>query len=54
MVRLAAGFFIVAIVAAVFAFTSIATSLAGVAKVFFVVLLVLAGISLLFGRRFVA
>jgi uncharacterized membrane protein YtjA (UPF0391 family) len=43
-----------AIVAAVFGFMGIAVAAAGVAKALFVVFLVLAGISLLLGRRIVA
>jgi uncharacterized membrane protein YtjA (UPF0391 family) len=51
MLYWAAVFFVIALVAAVFGFGSIAASAAGIAKVLFVVFLVLAGISLLFGRR---
>jgi uncharacterized membrane protein YtjA (UPF0391 family) len=54
MVGWAALFLAIAIVAAVFGFAGIAASAAGVAKVLFVVFLVLAGISLLLGRRIVA
>jgi uncharacterized membrane protein YtjA (UPF0391 family) len=51
MLYWAAVFFVIALVAAVFGFGSIAASAAGIAKILFVVFLVLAGISLLFGRR---
>jgi uncharacterized membrane protein YtjA (UPF0391 family) len=51
MLRWAAIFFVIALVAAVFGFAGIADSAAGIAKVLFVVFLVLAGISLLLGRR---
>jgi uncharacterized membrane protein YtjA (UPF0391 family) len=51
MLYWAAVFFIIALVAAVFGFGGIAASAVGVAKVLFVVFLVLAGISLLMGRR---
>jgi uncharacterized membrane protein YtjA (UPF0391 family) len=51
MLYWAAVFFVIAIVAAIFGFAGIAASAAGVAKILFVVFLVLAGISLLFGRR---
>jgi uncharacterized membrane protein YtjA (UPF0391 family) len=54
MLHWAAVFFIIAIIAAIFGFGGIAASAAGVAKILFVVFLVLAGISLLFGRRLVA
>jgi uncharacterized membrane protein YtjA (UPF0391 family) len=54
MLRWAAVFFLIAIVAAVFGFTGIAVGAAAAAKITFVVFLVLAGISLLLGRRFVA
>ncbi|MDP9033769.1 MAG: DUF1328 domain-containing protein [Myxococcota bacterium] len=51
MLRWAAIFFVIAIVAAVFGFGGIAADAAGIGKVLFVVFLVLAGVSLLFGRR---
>lgn len=54
MLHWAAVFFLIAIVAAVFGFTGIAVGAAVAAKITFVVFLVLAGISLLLGRRFVA
>ncbi len=50
----AAVFFVIAIVAAIFGFGGIAASATGIAKILFVVFLVLAGLSLLFGRRHVA
>jgi uncharacterized membrane protein YtjA (UPF0391 family) len=53
MLYWAAIFFVVAIIAGVFGFAGIAASAAGVAKILFVVFLVLAGISLLLGRRVV-
>lgn len=46
----ALGFFILAIVAAVFGFTGLAADSAWIAKVLFVVFLVLFVISLFFGR----
>ena len=51
MLHWAAVFFVIAIIAAVFGFGGIASSAIGAAKVLFVVFLVLAGISLLLGRR---
>jgi uncharacterized membrane protein YtjA (UPF0391 family) len=51
MLRWAVTFFVIALIAAVFGFAGIAQDAAGIAKVLFVVFLVLAGISLLFGRR---
>ncbi|OGX05906.1 MAG: DUF1328 domain-containing protein [Omnitrophica WOR_2 bacterium GWA2_47_8] len=51
MLNWAATFFIIAIVAAVFGFTSIAGSAIEIAKILFVVFLVLAVLSLLLGRR---
>ena len=51
MLYWAAVFFVIAIVAAVFGFGGIAASATGIAKVLFVVFLVLAGLSLLLGRR---
>ena len=44
-------FFVIAVVAAIFGFGGIAADAAGIAKVLFIVFLVLAGLSLLFGRR---
>jgi uncharacterized membrane protein YtjA (UPF0391 family) len=54
MLYWAAVFFVIALVAAVLGFGGIAASAAGIAKVLFVVFLVLTGISLLFGRRSVS
>jgi uncharacterized membrane protein YtjA (UPF0391 family) len=51
MLYWAAVFFVIAIAAAVLGFGGVAASAAGVAKVLFVIFLVLAGISLLMGRR---
>jgi uncharacterized membrane protein YtjA (UPF0391 family) len=53
MLHWAAIFFVIAIVAAIFGFGGIAASATGIAKILFVVFLVLAGLSLLFGRRVV-
>jgi len=51
MLHWAAVFFVIALLAAVFGFGGIAASAVGVAKVLFVVFLVLAVVSLIFGRR---
>ena len=51
MLHWAAVFFIIALLAAVFGFGGIAASAVGVAKILFVVFLVLAVVSLVFGRR---
>jgi uncharacterized membrane protein YtjA (UPF0391 family) len=51
MLYWAAVFFVIALLAAVFGFGGIAASAVGVAKVLFFVFLVLAIISLIFGRR---
>ncbi len=51
MLHWAAVFFIIALIAAVFGFGGIAASAVGVAKLLFVVFLVLAVVSLLLGRR---
>jgi uncharacterized membrane protein YtjA (UPF0391 family) len=53
MLNWAVTFFIIAIVAAVFGFTNIAGSAIDIAKVLFVVFLVLAGISFMIGRKVV-
>ena len=53
MVHFAAGFLVAAVIAAILGFTSLFGSIAGVARIFFVIFLVLAGVSLLFGRRVV-
>ena len=47
----AIAFFIIALIAAVFGFTGLAVSAAGIAKIIFVVALVLAIISFAAGRR---
>ena len=44
-------FFVVTIIAAIFGFTGIAASAAGIAKILFVGFLVLAVLSMAFGRR---
>jgi uncharacterized membrane protein YtjA (UPF0391 family) len=54
MLRWAATFFVIAIIAAVFGFGGIAASAAGIAKILFVVFLVFAVVSMLLGRRRVA
>ena len=51
MVHFAAGFLVAAVIAGILGFTALVTSVAGVARIFFVIFLVLAGVSLLFGRR---
>ena len=51
MLNWAVTFFIIAIVAAVLGFTSIAGSAIDIAKILFFVFLVLAVISFVFGRR---
>jgi uncharacterized membrane protein YtjA (UPF0391 family) len=51
MLHWAAVFFVIALIAAVFGFGGIAASAVGVAKILFFVFLVLAVVSLLFGRR---
>ena len=51
MLYWAAVFFVIALLAAVFGFGGIAASAVGVAKILFFVFLVLAVISLIFGRR---
>jgi uncharacterized membrane protein YtjA (UPF0391 family) len=53
MLYWAAVFFVISIIAAIFGFGGIAASAVGIAKLLFVVFLVLAGISLLMGRRHV-
>jgi uncharacterized membrane protein YtjA (UPF0391 family) len=47
----AIAFFIIALVAAVFGFTGLAVSAAGIAKIIFVVALILAIVSFAVGRR---
>ena len=51
MLHWAAVFFLIAIAAAVFGFGGIAAGAVGIAKILFVVFLVLAAVSLFFGRR---
>lgn len=51
MLNWAVTFFVIALVAAVLGFTNIAGSAIGIAKLLFVVFLVLAVASLMFGRR---
>jgi uncharacterized membrane protein YtjA (UPF0391 family) len=51
MLYWAAVFFVIALLAAVFGFGGIAASAVGVAKVLFFVFLILAVVSLIFGRR---
>ena len=51
MLNWAITFFVVAIIAAVLGFTSIAGPAIGIAKILFLVFLVLAAVSLIFGRR---
>ncbi|HSU41192.1 MAG TPA: DUF1328 domain-containing protein [Polyangiaceae bacterium] len=51
MLHWAAVFFVIALIAAVFGFGGIAASAVGIAKILFFVFLVLAVVSLLFGRR---
>jgi uncharacterized membrane protein YtjA (UPF0391 family) len=50
MLRWAAIFFVIALVAAVFGFGGIAASAVGIAKILFVVFLVLAVLALIMGR----
>jgi uncharacterized membrane protein YtjA (UPF0391 family) len=54
MLYWAAVFFGLAIIAAAIGFAGVAAGVASVAKVLLVVFLVLAGVSMLLGRRFVA
>ena len=51
MLRWAVTFFVIAIIAAVLGFTSIAGSAVEIAKVLFFIFLVLAVVSFIFGRR---
>lgn len=51
MLYWAAVFFVIALAAAVLGFGGIAASAAGIAKILFFVFLVLAVVSLIFGRR---
>ena len=50
MLNWAATFFVIAIIAAVLGFTSIAGSAIDIAKILFVVFLILAVLSFIFGR----
>ena len=50
MLNWAATFFVIAIIAAIFGFTNIAGSAIDIAKILFVVFLVLAVLSFIFGR----
>jgi uncharacterized membrane protein YtjA (UPF0391 family) len=51
MLHWALVFFVIALVAALFGFGGIATEAAGIGKILFFLFLLLAGISLLLGRR---
>ena len=51
MLNWAISFFVIAIIAAVLGFTNIAGSAIGIAKILFFVFLILAAISMFFGRR---
>lgn len=51
MLRLSLGFLLVAVIAAVFGFGGIAGTSAWIAKILFVVFLILFALSFLFGRR---
>ncbi len=51
MLRFSIGFFVVAIIAAIFGFTGIAVEAQGIAKILFVGFLIIAVFSLIFGRR---
>jgi uncharacterized membrane protein YtjA (UPF0391 family) len=51
MLNLAVLFFIVAVIAAIFGFTTIAGTAAGLAQLVFVVFVVLFVVSLIFGRH---
>ena len=51
MLNWAATFFVIAIVAAVLGFTNIAGSAIDIAKILFVVFLILAVVSFIFGRK---
>ncbi|MFN7290563.1 MAG: DUF1328 domain-containing protein [Pirellula sp.] len=54
MLQLAITFLVIALVAAVLGFGGVAGSFMGVAKILFIVFLVLAVVSFLFGRRRIA
>ena len=51
MLNWAATFFVIAIVAAVLGFTNIAGSAIDIAKILFIVFLILAVVSFIFGRK---
>jgi uncharacterized membrane protein YtjA (UPF0391 family) len=51
MLNWAVTFFVIALIAALFGFTSISGSAIGIAKILFLVFLVLAVVSFVFGRR---
>lgn len=51
MVRWALAFFVIALIAALFGFTDVAGTAYGAAKVLFVVFLILAVLSMVFGSR---
>lgn len=51
MLRYAVIFFVVAIIAAIFGFGGIAGTASGIAQILFVGFLILAVLSLIFGRR---
>lgn len=48
MLRWAIGFFVIALIAALFGFTGIAAAAAGIAKILFFIFLILFGITLVF------
>lgn len=50
MLRLAVAFLVIAIIAAIFGWGGIAGASAGIAKILFVVFLILFAVSFLFGR----
>ena len=51
MLRWSVTFFVIAIIAAIFGFGGIAASAEGIARILFFAFIVLAVISLIFGRR---
>jgi uncharacterized membrane protein YtjA (UPF0391 family) len=54
MLRWTVAFFLIALVAAFFGFSGIAASAAGIGKIIFVGFLILAVLSLIFGKRVAA
>lgn len=48
MLRWAIGFFVIALIAALFGFTGIAAAAAGIAKILFFIFLILFGLTLVF------